>query len=65
MVQTIITSGKAVLINGGLRCNNLREADPTKKCGRQLVRANSAGQIAGDFLCPRCGNHIEVTVARP
>ena len=62
MVQTIIKSGKAVVLNGGLRCNNPRVDDPSKICGRQLVKANAAGQIAGDFLCPRCKNHIEVTV---
>lgn len=65
MVQTIITSGKAVVIDGGLRCNHPRKDDLSQVCGRQLVRANASGQMAGNFRCPRCKNYVEVRTSRP
>jgi hypothetical protein len=66
MAQTIITSGKAVIKQGGLRCASPRESDPSKICNYQFARLNSSGQIAGNFLCRRCDQSVEVkVVSRP
>lgn len=64
MVQTIITSGKAVVVNGGLRCNSPRSVDAGKTCNKLLAKANSSGQIAGNFRCDRCKSEVEVKVSR-
>jgi hypothetical protein len=64
MVQTIITSGKAVVQDGGLRCHSPRAADASKPCNKLLAKANSSGQIAGNFRCDRCKSSVEVRIAR-
>lgn len=64
MVQTLITSGKAVIQDGGLRCNTPRMADASKSCNKLLAKTNASGQIAGNFRCDRCKSEVEVKVSR-
>jgi hypothetical protein len=67
MVQMIITRGKAVISPDGLRCSSPRVADSSKNraqqvCNRLLVKANQFGQIAGNFLCDRCKQTVEIQI---
>lgn len=62
MVQTIITSGKAIVTSDGLRCNSPRATDASRPCNKLLAKANSSGQIAGHFRCDRCKSEVEVRV---
>jgi len=56
---TIISKGKGI-ISDGLRCANPRKDDINKICNKLLVKKNILGQIAGNFLCSRCDQLIEV-----
>ena len=65
MVQPVIISrGKAVVVNGGLRCNAPRVGDPSRTCNKLLAKTNTLGQIAGNFRCDRCKSEVEVQISR-
>ena len=53
-MKIIVTSGAAIVRNGGLRCNAPRIGDPDRTCNKLLVKLNSVGQVAGAFMCDRC-----------
>jgi hypothetical protein len=59
---TCITKGKAFIVPEGLRCGGPRKKDPDLKCNKLLCKKAASGQIAGNFLCERCGQEIEVTL---
>lgn len=58
-----ITKGKAAIVNDGLRCRAPRPDDPTLACNKCICKKNSAGYVAGNFKCERCGQLIEVEIA--
>jgi phage FluMu protein Com len=61
--QVVISRGKAVISNGGLRCNNaLIVGGRSRTCNKLLVKANASGQIAGCFRCDKCKGEVEVHV---
>ncbi len=60
--QTRVTKGKAGFTPDGLRCRAPRDKDPTRICNKLIVKKNSLAQIAGNFLCERCRQEIEVEV---
>ncbi len=57
---TSITKGKARIHPEGLRCAAPRDNDPARDCNKLIAKRNDAGQIAGNFLCERCRQVIEV-----
>ena len=59
---TSITKGKAMFVGVDLRCNAPRLTGQRKICNKLLVRKNELGQLAGNFLCERCKQEVEVTM---
>jgi len=59
---TSITKGKAIFIGEDLRCNAPRTSGQRKFCNKLLSKKNEKGQLAGNFLCERCGHIVEVTL---
>jgi hypothetical protein len=57
-----ITKGKASVTPEGLRCRAPRDKDPTRTCNKLLVKRSASGQIAGNFLCERCRQEVEVEI---
>lgn len=55
-----VSKGHAVLVEGELRCDRPRKDDPARQCRKLIAKANKLGQIAGNFLCERCKEEIEV-----
>jgi phage FluMu protein Com len=55
-----VSKGHAVISEGELRCDRPRKDDPTRQCRKMIAKANKLGQIAGNFLCERCKEVIEV-----
>lgn len=52
-----------MFVGEALRCASPRQSDSTKSCNRLLVKRNQQGQIAGNFLCDRCKQIVEVKLA--
>jgi len=63
--QLYIQKGRAVFTAEGLRCAAPRPDDPRKICHKLLVKWNASHQIAGNFLCERCKQEVEVVLAPP
>jgi phage FluMu protein Com len=55
-----VSKGHAVLVEGELRCDSPRKDDPSRRCRKLIAKANKLSQIAGNFLCERCKEEIEV-----
>lgn len=56
----VVTKGKGVIVNDSLRCGSPRKDDINKICNKLLVKKNILGQIAGNFMCSRCNEILEV-----
>jgi hypothetical protein len=66
MPQIVITQGQAYVKGDVLRCMAKRSDDPERICNKVVVKKNTAGEIAGNFMCPdrRCRQLISVETRR-
>ena len=66
LLLSITPCGSASVVDGGLRCGNIRtQNNRPRVCNALLLKLNPLGQAAGDIKCKRCGQQLTVSLVAP